>query len=108
MKEKSACYLEEIHATSESTNVILKVDLLCFSLIFCKYIMVQMAKASNNEVHVCKSNPCEQKPHSATKSFFYSRLELTSTCAGFLYMVICSRHITAVFTLDTLPHVAIC
>ena len=79
-----------------------KGDLLYFSLFSVIYIMLQcrmfilnVAKVSNNEVNVYRSNPCEQKAQasdgsecSVSNSFFYFQPEPTSACDGFLYMVI--------------------
>lgn len=57
--------------------------------------ILNVAKSSNNEVNVCKSNPCKQKPlisdcseHSAFNSFFST--------------------VIAEFTFHTLLHVASC
>ena len=83
-----------------------KGDLFCFSLFPVIYIMLQcwifilnVAKVSNNEVNVCKSNPCEQKAqvsdcseHQVFKGFFLILHQLTSARRGCLNMVICSSH----------------
>jgi len=56
--------------------------------------ILNVTKVSNNEVNVCRSNPCEQKAlasewseHSVSNSFFYFQPELTLAHGGFLYMV---------------------
>ena len=62
-------------------------------------VVLKVASVSNNEVNVCRGNPCEQKSqasdcseHSVSNSFFYFQPEPTSTHDGFLCMIICSTH----------------
>ena len=58
-----------------------------------------VAKVSNNEVNICRSNPYEQKApasdcseHSVSNGFFYFQPKLTPVRDGFLYMDICYMH----------------
>ncbi len=57
------------------------------------HVHFKMTKILNNEVNLCKSNPCEQKAlvsdcceHKVTSVFFYFHHDLMTFCPQLVYL----------------------